>query len=108
MVEIARLLCELSTPDDLVIRLGGNEFAVVTRGQNSEHNLEVMASTAIDKLQKPLLINGRSVQISISAGIAISAAAKTGWSLETLMRHADFALYEAKNGGRGRHEIYKN
>lgn len=108
LVEIARLLCELSTPDDLVIRLGGDEFAVVTQGQNSEHHLDVMASTAIDKLQKPLLINGRSVQISISAGIAISATAKTGWSSETLMRHADFALYEAKNGGRGRYEIYKN
>ncbi len=108
LVEVARLLGELSTPDDLVIRLGGDEFAVVTRGQNSEHHLELMASTAVERLQKPLLIDGRLVQISISAGIAFCATANTGWSSETLMRHADFALYEAKNGGRGRYEIYKN
>ncbi|MFT4706415.1 MAG: diguanylate cyclase (GGDEF)-like protein [Yoonia sp.] len=107
LMELARLLGEISNSDDQVIRLGGDEFAIVTRGAGSERHLDMIASTAINKLQNSILIEGHLVKMSISAGIALSIIPKTGWSSETLMQHADLALYKAKNGGRGRYEIFE-
>lgn len=106
LVFVAKMLADLSSPDDLVIRLGGDEFAIIAFGSNSEAHLEKIALLAVEKLQKPVFLNNRSVQVSISAGIAASGTA--GGDVDALMRHADLSLYEAKKTGRGRLEVYKN
>ncbi len=106
LVEVAKKLTQASQPGDLVIRLGGDEFAIITRGRVSESHLDWIASSAIDALKHPMQFDGRSIQVSISVGIATTATA--GWEVQTLLRHADLALYEAKEVGRGRVEIYNN
>ncbi len=107
LIEVAKTLNEISCPDDLVIRLGGDEFAIITRDSNCEGHLDSIASTLIEKMKKPKLIDGHWIKISISAGISTAATTGVNWSSETLMRNADLALYEAKNRGRGRFEIHK-
>lgn len=108
LIEVAKMLNEISSPDDLVIRLGGDEFAIISRASNCELHLDRIATTLIEKIAKPKLIAGQWLQISLSAGIATGATTGADWTSETLMRHADLALYQAKNLGRGRYQIYKN
>lgn len=106
LVSIGQKFGDLSLCDDLVVRLGGDEFAVITRGPDSERHLDSIASSVIEGLKNPVQLEHRSVKVSVSVGIATSETA--GWDVQALMRHADLALYEAKEGGRGRSEIYKD
>ncbi len=104
--EVAQKLTDASQPGDLVVRLGGDEFAIITRGSVSESHLDWIALSAIDALKQPMQLGGRTIRVSVSVGIATTATA--GWNVQSLMRHADLALYEAKEAGRGGVEIYKD
>ncbi|HEY9039659.1 MAG TPA: EAL domain-containing protein [Roseovarius sp.] len=106
LIRVGQEFRDLSLSDDLVVRLGGDEFAIITRGPNSERHLNWIASSAIDALKTPVQLHERAIKVSISVGIATSETA--GWNVQALMRHADLALYEAKEGGRGRAENYKD
>lgn len=106
LVKVAQNFSELAQPGDLVVRLGGDEFAFITCGKGSENHLSRVALVAIDGFCGPVPILNRTAQTSVSIGIATTAT--SGWNVQTLMRHADLALYEAKEAGRGRFEVYKN
>ncbi len=103
---LAQMLVKSSNAEDVVVRLGGDEFAIISPRPNCARNLEVLASELIAKLQIPLMIEGREVALSISAGVATSDTLEVGWGLEELMHLADLALYEAKKCGRGQYKNY--
>lgn len=102
---LAQMFVKYCNSEDVVVRLGGDEFAIISRRPNCARNLELLASTLIAALQIPLIVEGREVALSISAGVAVSETLEVGWRLEDLMHLADLALYEAKKCGRGQ---YKN
>jgi diguanylate cyclase (GGDEF)-like protein len=84
---------------DLVARLGGDEFAVITSASGPAA-VEGIAQRIIAKLSAPYSINGHTVVIGASVGIAvIDRGAKDA---ADIMRYADMALYRAKNEGRNR------
>jgi diguanylate cyclase (GGDEF)-like protein len=91
--------------DDLVARLGGDEFAVISSAASDPAALQQMASRIISRLCAPYSINGHTIVIGASIGIAVIDH-RSGGDTADIMRYADMALYRAKNEGRNRACIY--
>jgi diguanylate cyclase (GGDEF)-like protein len=91
--------------DDLVARLGGDEFAVITTSTSEAAALQEIANRIIARLCAPYSINGHTIVIGASIGIAVIDR-RSGGDAADIMRYADMALYRAKNEGRNRACIY--
>lgn len=93
----------LLAPDDCLARLGGDEFALLI---SSSRNL-VQITHALDEIQsvfhQPFEIEGLKLRIGASIGVALFP--EHGGDVSTLMRHADIAMYVAKNAAQG-YSIY--
>jgi diguanylate cyclase len=90
--------------DDMVARLGGDEFAVIAAGGFDNPTLQAIAARLIATICAPYSIANQTIVIGASIGIAIINENAGGAS--DVMRHADLALYRAKNEGRNRACIY--
>jgi diguanylate cyclase (GGDEF)-like protein len=88
---------------DLVARIGGDEFAVITAGCEHSSLLNI-ANRLIAAICAPYTISNQTIVIGASIGIAVINEKITG--TPDIMRHADMALYRAKNEGRNRACIY--
>jgi diguanylate cyclase (GGDEF)-like protein len=93
-----RLMARLRAHDFLA-RFGGDEFAVLSVSADREADARLAARIA-SAFDEPFAIDGQSIRVTASVGIA--KAPDHGRSADELMRHADIALYEAKNQGRDR------
>lgn len=85
-------------------RLGGDEFQVIVPGYQDRVRLGQMAQDIINALSQPYSIEGQSVVIGASVGIAM--APEHGASNDELIRNVDLALYAAKDAGRGVFRFY--
>ena len=94
----SRLLSSVRT-FDTVARLGGDEFAILLADTWQPEELEHIARRIVSMLGQPYEIDGQTVSVSASIGIAL--APQDGTSYEGLLKNADVALYLAKKGGRG-------
>ena len=101
---VAERFSETSRPSDTLARLGGDEFALLIDGAHETHAVGV-ARRLLDALEEPIWIAGRELVIGASIGIALHAGG-TGEG-EELVRHADVAMYAAKEAGRGRFEVFR-
>jgi diguanylate cyclase len=90
--------------DDLVARIGGDEFGVITSSGRDSATLQVIANRLIAALCTPYTISDKTIVIGASVGIALID--QTIGDSADVMRHADMALYRAKNEGRNRACIY--
>ena len=95
--EVAARLRLLVRDSDLVARLGGDEFAVLLLGRDSDRAQNV-AERVVAALERPFSLDGQSVVVSASVGIAFAGGDADGG---TLLRHADVAMYAAKRRGNG-------
>jgi diguanylate cyclase (GGDEF)-like protein len=89
---------------DTVARLSGDEFTVVLRAVGSPEAVRATAARIVDALQMPVAIAGRDHQVRASVGVTMFP--DDGTSIEELTRNADLAMYQAKEGGRGRVVFY--
>jgi diguanylate cyclase (GGDEF)-like protein len=104
LVQLAARLTECVRPQDLVARLGGDEFAVVlVEGEGAVAATE-MAERILDALRAPFLVNGTSLVVSVSIGVA-QRRPDSGDAAE-LLRRSDFAMYMAKGAGKGRYQLF--
>jgi len=87
---------------DLVGRLSGDEFVVVTCTRRHE-DAETLAQRIIEQVSRPQMLSGKLVSYSPSVGIAFSEPHDTA---ESLIENADMAMYRAKDQGRGCHASY--
>jgi predicted signal transduction protein with EAL and GGDEF domain len=88
-----------------VARLGGDEFAVVCTDLDSLDTAIAIARRLLDAVAEPLIVSGREVVTTASIGIAM---ARSHESSETLLRNADVAMYQAKQRGRQRFEVFSD
>lgn len=98
---VARRLSQAIGPNNLVGRLGGDEFLILIR-EESEEVVRLMAEQMIGLVERVMLIGGATVEISASVGMVPLGGAA---SATVLLRSADRAMYTAKAGGRGRVEV---
>lgn len=92
--------------NDTVARLGGDEFVIVLEDLTSAEGAEVVAKAVIERMQQPFALScGHDAHIGCSVGIALSP--QDGRDGETLLRHADAALYQAKAAGRGAYRFFR-
>ncbi|MEO0872214.1 MAG: EAL domain-containing protein, partial [Pseudomonadota bacterium] len=85
-------------------RLGGDEFQVIIPGYGQHEALAHLSKEIIGSLSQPYSIDGQSVIIGASVGVAI--APDDGTTTDDLIRNVDLALYAAKDAGRGVHRFY--
>lgn len=98
----AARLREAIGPDDVAMRIGGDEFVVATRQRDSDDAV-VLAQEIVKRLSVPIVVDGLECKIGASAGVAWQA--ETG-EVSHLLANADLALYDAKKGGRGQARIF--
>jgi diguanylate cyclase (GGDEF)-like protein/PAS domain S-box-containing protein len=90
---------------DVVGRLGGDEFAVISHGVTSAESAQGLAEHIRAELNRPVVVDGRSLHIDASIGIVI-ARPDDPRDGEALLSDADLAMYHAKTRGRGRHAFF--
>jgi len=104
LMAIAGRLRSSLRPQDSAARLGGDEFAVLVENIVTAYDLEVVAKRILHELERPFDIFGHTVHAGASIGAAMAGPEHT--SSDLLLRDADFAMYRAKQAGRGRYEIF--
>jgi diguanylate cyclase (GGDEF)-like protein len=100
LITLARRLTERVRDADLVSRLGGEEFALLLPRTSVEAAAQLAERLRVENGAEPYLVDGVTIEVTFSVGVA--ATTSTTCDVETLLREADRALYEAKNAGRDR------
>jgi diguanylate cyclase (GGDEF)-like protein/PAS domain S-box-containing protein len=98
--EFASRLQHLVRPTDAVARLGGDEFVIVLSGVRDVGAAARVAEKVVAQAKEPMHLDGHSVAVSASVGVAFDAEAAGGW--KALVDRADQMVYRAKAQGRGR------
>ena len=99
---IARRLADTLRKTDTVARLGGDEFAIVSP-QTDGQSLQALVDKIVGCINQPIGIDGQNLYVGVSIGIAVLP--EHGEDADTLIRHADIAMYSAKRGNRS-HAFY--
>jgi diguanylate cyclase (GGDEF)-like protein len=96
LMVVAQRLASVLRPQDTVARLGGDEFALLLPGADGPSAVRA-AERAREALAEPFVLDGLLVDVSASAGIAVSP--EHGTAVDELMQHADVAMYLSKESG---------
>ncbi len=86
--------------EDLVARLGGDEFAIVVRDGTSAVELQQICDRVLTALAAPIRVGKREHLVSASIGITVYGEGDA--TIEQVLKHADIAMYRAKESGRNR------
>ncbi|WBK00562.1 putative bifunctional diguanylate cyclase/phosphodiesterase [Methylocystis parvus] len=106
LVEAARRLKASTRENDLVARLGGDEFALIAVDIRGVEDAVTIAQRILANFRSSFEIDGRSVPMSVSIGVAI--APSDGVDPESLMRNADSAMYATKQSGRCGYTLFRD
>jgi diguanylate cyclase (GGDEF)-like protein/PAS domain S-box-containing protein len=107
LVEAARRLRAVLRAGDPVARLGGDEFFVVLEDINDAAPAERVATKLLAALAEPYDI-GAQAPVRISASIGVSLFPDDAGDAATLLKHADAAMYSAKQAGKNAHRFFKS
>ena len=107
LIKVANILTRCVRRSDTVARLGGDEFTVILPNINSPYDrdsVSLIAEKIIAQLSQDFIIDDNLVQIGASIGVAVYP--EHGSDVSSLNKHADIAMYQAKDRGRGQHAFY--
>jgi diguanylate cyclase (GGDEF)-like protein/PAS domain S-box-containing protein len=89
---------------DTVARFGGDEFLLILPDLKAAEDAIQVAQKIVDSFRKPFLIDTHQMVVTTSIGIAVYP--DDGVDESTLLKNADIAMYQAKEAGRDRYQIY--
>lgn len=102
---VAERLSGTLRKSDTVARLGGDEFVLIFPDMEVIEEAIQVVQKIIDRFHKPFLIDTHQLVVTTSIGIAVYP--NDGMDEEILMKNADIAMYQAKQAGRARYQLYK-
>tara|TARA_R110001583_G_scaffold195379_2_gene372439 strand:- start:4409 stop:6856 length:2448 start_codon:yes stop_codon:yes gene_type:complete len=98
---MAKRLSQLLPQSCTLSRLGGDEFVILMSERVSAESIALLASKLLDSMHEQFCLAGQMYSVSVSLGISIYP--DDAYDSEQLMRHADVAMYRAKQEGRNRY-----
>jgi|GEM_PF-5469030 len=97
---VSHALQSVTRETDIVARLGGDEFIVLQNDISTATDAAILADKLIERISRPLQIDDHKLKINTSIGIVFAADSED--DADTIMKHADLALYHVKKSGRGK------
>jgi diguanylate cyclase (GGDEF)-like protein/PAS domain S-box-containing protein len=101
---VSTRLREVLRPDDTIARLGGDEFAVILPEIARAEDAGSVGRKLLQALREPIDVEGHELHVTASAGVSIFPS--DGEDVETLLKHADAALYRSKDLGRNTVQLF--
>ena len=101
---LAQRLRDCLREGDTLSRIGGDEFMLLLPHIRSRDNAAYIAQKIISSLKQPFYVEGHELYAGMSIGIAIYP--DDGDNIETLIKHADIAMYHAKDHGRNDYKFF--
>lgn len=102
--QVAQRLQACMPPGGVVARMGGDEFTVLLAAADAAAAAEQVGRDMLAALSATFDVGGERVYVSASIGVSL--APRDGVEIESLFKHADQALYEAKGAGRNRLRLF--
>lgn len=103
--QVAGRLKECVDEGDTVARMGGDEYMIVLSGLAGEDAAAAVARKVLYSLSRPFMLDGAESYITASIGMAFFP--NDGHNIETLIKHADIAMYRAKEAGKNGYELFR-
>lgn len=104
LVEVAKRLRSIVRGEDVVARLAGDEFVLVLRYVRDLPEMRAALNRVLGAISAPYTLLGK--ELNVFASIGVTLFPHDNEDAETLLRHADQAMYLAKQGGRNRFHLY--
>jgi diguanylate cyclase (GGDEF)-like protein/PAS domain S-box-containing protein len=104
--KVAKRLTDTLRLTDTVARLGGDEFVVLLESYKNDDNISHVARKMIQTIGEPMQLGAHTVSISPSIGIAVFP--EDAHDAKELLKHADVAMYHAKDSGRNNFQFFIN
>jgi len=106
LCEVAKILSSVTRELDIAGRWGGDEFVFVMSGDLTEEDVIQTAQRVLDLMREPIYIDETKLAGLFSIGIAISTNGDI--NADQLLQHADLAMYQAKQNGRNRYQLFSH
>lgn len=104
--EVAQRFQSTLRQSDIVARFGGDEFVILLTSLDTKTEAEQSFKRILDQVSEPIIANNISLKVGVSIGYTLYPL-DTG-DIDLLIRHADIAMYDAKQSGKGRLQRYQN
>ena len=104
--EVAKRLKGTLRDNDIIARMGGDEFTIIMGDNSNREKAESVANRIHSSLSTPIDVQGK--ELFVSASIGISVYPDDAQDLECLVKNADAAMYHAKENGRNNHQFYNH
>jgi len=104
LIQVARRLNNVVRAEDTVSRLGGDEFVLLLSELRTMDEVDALLTRILEEMASPFLIGKETLKISSSIGATIFPFDSS--DTDTLLRHADQAMYQAKQNGRNRFHLF--
>lgn len=106
LVQVGQRLRQAVGIDDTVARLGGDEYVLVLQDIADEDQCRHVLEQVLNAVAAPMVISGLAAPQSITASVGIALFPRDDCDPDTLLRHADRAMYQAKQDGRNRYVLF--
>jgi diguanylate cyclase (GGDEF)-like protein/PAS domain S-box-containing protein len=102
--EVVNRISRVARASDTVSRQGGDEFVIMLTDLVTVDDAAMVAVKLLESISGPYLINGNEIEVTTSIGISVYP--NDGGDSETLIKHADAAMYHAKEKGRNNYQFF--